>query len=171
MQYFAWKNRCYDEDLNPRRVSRKRRSADLRQTRSRRKSGSDRVNRETDAEEGRQKEKREKGERGHLSPECVECVRHPRFASLPSLREPPRRRRNQARLLLSHFYSFSTLFLDYGLSAAPFVIAYFYRRPGRPAVIYFGTKIRFAKHRTAYCVPHRKAAFIVIFTFTSWPTP
>lgn len=65
-----------------------------------------------------------------------------------------------ARLPLSHFYSFSTLFLDYGLSAAPFVIAYFYPRPAsRPAVIYFGTEIRFANHRATHCVPRRKTAF------------
>lgn len=37
-----------------------------------------------------------------------------------------------------------------GCPPAPFVIAYFYPRPaGRPAVIYFGTEIRFAKHRAA----------------------
>jgi len=113
----------------------------------------------------REKEKRKKRGEG-VSTECVECVRHPGFTSLPL--RCGNRRRNRTRLPLSHFYSFSTLFLDYGLSAAPFVIAYFYPRP---AVIYFGTEIRFAKRRAAHCVPHRKAAFIVIFTFTSGLRP
>lgn len=119
----------------------------------RRKSGSD-----------RERDGRERGVHHHQ----MHRVRLTPRVHFSSLRRGNHRRRNRARLPLSHFYSFSTLFLDYGLSAAPFVIAYFYPRP---AVIYFGTEIRFAKRRAAHCVPHRKAAFIVIFTFTSRAVP
>lgn len=73
-------------------------------------------------------------ERVHISTKCIKCVQHPGFIALPSLRERERESHHNARtrLLLSHFYSLGTLFLDYGLSAAPFVIAYFYSRPPRP---------------------------------------
>jgi len=133
---------------------------------SRRKSGSNHESRNGCREREVEREKRKR--RVHLSPECVECVRHPRFASLPSLREPPPQPGPPAII--------SFLFIQHIVSGLRVVRRSIRHRlflpaAGRPAVIYFGTEIRFAKHRTAYCVPHRKAAFIVIFTFTSWATP
>jgi len=134
---------------------------------SRRKSGSNHESR-NGCREREDRKRKEKKESASLSRMRRECVRHPRFASLPSLREPPPQPGPPAII--------SFLFIQHIVSGLRVVRRSIRHRlflpaAGRPAVIYFGTEIRFAKHRTAYCVPHRKAAFIVIFTFTSWATP
>jgi len=102
----------------------------------------------------------------HISAKCVECVRHLGLWPSPFIAG------ERAVVTPDPPAIISFLFTQHIVSGLRVVCRSIRHRLFLPAaVIYLGTEIRFANRAASHCcVPRRKAAFIVIFTFTSHAT-